>query len=77
MLLVAYQRKLKQGFSNKMTAEEKQRKIDEMMGNATKNDADRAERVKKTRAVEEKEEKEFEANRNDHSYYRQAQIQAP
>ena len=60
-----------------MTAEEKQRKIDEMMGNATKNDADRAERVKKTRAVEEKEEKEFEANRNDHSYYRQAQIQAP
>ncbi|CAG5099256.1 Oidioi.mRNA.OKI2018_I69.XSR.g16385.t1.cds [Oikopleura dioica] len=72
----SYQRKLKQGFSNKMTAEEKQRKIDEMMGNASKNDADRAERVKKTRAVEEKEEKEFEANRNDHSYYRDLKMKA-
>ena len=41
-----------------------------MMGNAAKNDVERASRVKKGREVEEKEEKDFEANRNDHSYYR-------
>ena len=41
-----------------------------MMGNASKNEAERAERVKRGRAIEEKDEKEFEANRNDHSYYR-------
>jgi len=72
----AYQRKLKQGFSNKLTAEEKQRKIDEMMGNAAKNDVERASRVKKGREVEEKEEKDFEANRNDHSYYRDLKMKA-
>lgn len=41
-----------------------------MMGNAAKNDVERASRVKKGREVEEKEEKDFEANKNDHSYYR-------
>lgn len=72
----AYQRKLQQGFSNKLSAEEKQRKIDEMMGNASKNDVERASRVKKGRQIEDKEEKDFEANRNDHSYYRDLKMKA-
>ena len=46
------------------------------MGNAAKNDVERASRVKKGREVEEKEEKDFEANKNDHSYYRCSKLKS-
>ena len=68
MIIKGYTRKKEHGFANKMSAEEKARKLAEMSSNAEWRDETRKNRVKKGREQDEKEEKEIKTN--DHSYYR-------
>lgn len=69
-----YTRKKEHGFANKMSAEEKARKLAEMSSNAEWRDETRKSRVKKGREQDEKEEKEIKTN--DHSYYRNIKMAA-
>merc|ERR1719259_1604231 len=66
-----YTRKKEHGFANKMSAEEKARKLAEMSSNAEWRDETRKNRVKKGREQDEKEIKT-----NDHSYYRNIKMAA-
>jgi len=72
----AYKRKKEHGFSNKMSAEEKARKLAEMSGNAVLHDAQRESRVKKGREKEAREDAQNEGNKNDHSFYRKMKMAA-
>ena len=63
-----YSRKEKHGFTTKMSAEEKAKRLAEMSGNADWREETRKNRVKKGREIDEAEEKAN--NTNDHSYYR-------
>jgi len=72
----SYRRKEEHGFSKKMSAEEKARKLAEMAGNAESHDKIRQKRVADGRKKDAEEERKNEGKKNDHSFYRDMKMKA-
>ena len=75
-LFEGYRRKEEHGFSKKMSAEEKARKLAEMAGNAVSHDKIRQKRVADGRKKDAEEERKNEGKKNDHSFYRDMKMKA-
>jgi len=72
----SYRRKEEHGFSKKMSAEEKARKLAEMAGNAESHDKIRQKRVADGRKKDAEDERRNEGKKNDHSFYRDMKMKA-